>query len=161
MGPPGAISDSFLALFNKLLFPKKKKKKKKADKVALSRRLTSSFFDDNGKFTEEGLRSLPEPLQIQARKISVFHPARYAKRYQRLTTVLRDSTTFRCARQPRVLTIAVGVAGWLPQYTWRNLKYIFNGPNDKDAERKPTRALRIVAQAYAVKAWRAFRNEGN
>jgi hypothetical protein len=55
-----------------------------------------------------------------------------------------------------VVTIAIGVAGWIPDYTYKNLKRIFDDPK-KLCE--ATRTLRIVAQSHAVKAWRAFRDD--
>ena len=56
---------------------------------------------------------------------------------------------------PEVVTIAIGVAGWIPDFTYKGLKEIFKSEAGSLA---PTRALRIVAQSFAIKAWRAFRN---
>jgi hypothetical protein len=119
--------------------------------------LNSSFFDEEGRFTEEGLSSLTPALRSRAELLSVFHPARYAKRYAPLAAALARDPTVKCGQTPQVLTIAIGVAGWIPEYTYQGLKKIF--PDDKYGVRDATRALRISAQTYAVKAWRAFRED--
>ena len=118
--------------------------------------LDSNFFNDAGQFTVEGINSLPEELAEEAKKLNVFHPARYAKRYKPLATELINDPSINSKGDPRVVTIAVGVAGWIPSYTWSNLKLICK---DEKELIKLTRALRLSAQVFAVKAWRAFRNE--
>jgi hypothetical protein len=118
--------------------------------------LRSSFFDDNGRVTEEGLSTLPPELAEKAAKLEVFHPARYAKRYTPLVKSLRTDPTLTLTEKTRVLTIAIGVAGWIPDYTWKNMRRLVE--REKDLL-KITRSLRIAAQAYAVRAWRAFSEE--
>ena len=54
-----------------------------------------------------------------------------------------------------MVTIAIGVAGWIPDYTWKGLKRIFEDPKEL---LEATRTLRLVAQS-CVKAWRAFRDD--
>jgi hypothetical protein len=119
--------------------------------------LDTSFFDKDGKFTEEGLTALPTDLRTKARRLSVFHPARYAKRYGPLTEALSRDPAVKCDGHPQILTIAIGVAGWIPDYTYQGLRKIF--PNKNHNLRDATRALRITAQAFAIKAWRAFRDD--
>jgi len=118
--------------------------------------LATDFFDDGGRITNKGMASLPADLQDRARRLSVFHPARYAKRYDPLAKALRSDTSIKWSHKPEVVTIAIGVAGWIPDYTYKGLKRIFNDPKELC---EATRALRIVAQSHAVKAWRAFRDD--
>ena len=86
----------------------------------------------------------------------MFHPARYAKRYSPLANALQNDESLQLSKKPEVVTIAIGVAGWIPDYTWKGLKHIFEDPKELC---EATRTLRLVAQSYAVKAWRAFRDD--
>ena len=54
-----------------------------------------------------------------------------------------------------MLTIAIGVVGWIPGYSWNNLRRFV----DKKGLGKIARALTLTAQIYAVKAWSAFSDE--
>jgi hypothetical protein len=86
--------------------------------------LNSDFFDNEGRFTDKGLASLPTDLAGKAGKLSTFHPARYDKRYGPLVNALRSDPSIKWSKDPAVLTIAVGVAGWIPDFTWKGLKQI-------------------------------------
>jgi hypothetical protein len=74
-----------------------------------------------------------------------------------LAEALARDPTVKCRQTPQILTITIGLARWIPEYTYRGLKEIF--PDDKYGVRDASRALRISAQTYAVKAWRAFRED--
>ena len=119
--------------------------------------LISNFFDDRGNLTASGLASLPPNLAEKASKLPVFHPARYAKRYGPLVSALSCDPTIKWSKVPEILTIAIGVAGWIPDYSRNNLERFV----DKRGLAKITRALMLTAQTHAVKAWSAFSNDDN
>ena len=117
--------------------------------------LNSNFFDDGGNLTTTGLASLPPDLAKKAGTLPIFHPARYAKRYEPLVTALSRDPTIKWSKAPEVLTIAIGVAGWIPDYSRNNLRRLV----DKKGLGKVTRALTLTAQIHAVKAWSAFSDD--
>jgi hypothetical protein len=87
-----------------------------------------------------------------------FHPARYAKRYAPLQRALVASPGV--ALDPRhgpppVVTLAVGVSGWIPNYTRSNIARVFGVKTQQSV----VDDLILIAQIWAIRGWKAFKRE--
>ena len=108
----------------------------------------SSWFNDQGKLTEEGAERMPN-LNIR----QVFKHARYTRRYGKLANALKKHKGAGWA--VRILPIAVGVVGLVPDYTRRHLEDILPAGEVKTL----VKLLMQVTQRAAIQAWRAWRQE--
>ena len=133
------------------------KKRTGVSVVPPSQWLRSDHFDPKGAFTPKGIEALDEGLKVDARKLSVFHPARYSKRYAPLVRALSNAGLGRMGHIV-VRTLAVGVGGWVPEYTMRHLKELSN-----DWKARPAPAVRddlcFISQIWAIRAFRAWHRE--
>ena len=136
--------------------------------LSLTDQLQSDWFDERGRFTLTGLQALPEDLRTRASTLSVFHPARYAQRYQALARGLQSSPSFNVlddAYPPRgvvhVRTLAIGVGGWIPRYSRRLIRKLINKDSTQaEKVRKSLRhGLRMTAATTAVQAYRIWQEE--
>ena len=105
----------------------------------------------------KGIEALDVGLRGDATKLSVFHPARYSKRYAPLVRALMEAGLGRLGTIV-VRTLAIGVGGWVPEYTMQSLKELSN-----DWKARPAPAVRddlcFVSQIWAVRAFRAWHRE--
>ena len=133
------------------------KKRTGVSVVPPSQWLRSDHFDPKGAFTPKGIEALDEGLKVDARKLSVFHQARYSKRYAPLVRALSNAGLGRMGHIV-VRTLAVGVGGWVPEYTMRHLKELSN-----DWKARPAPAVRddlcFISQIWAIRAFRAWHRE--
>ena len=53
-----------------------------------------------------------------------------------------------------MLTLAIGVSGWVPDYTRKHVKRVFGAQKQAVID-----DLVLTAQFWAVKGWKAFRKE--
>ena len=124
--------------------------------------LCSDAFDKDGKFTAQGIRGLPVHLQQDAETLTCFHPARYGKRYHPLQEAIRKDGLVPTLdrRPPELVVIAVGVSGWLPEYTREGIKGLCEFTDSKQADpQQVIDRLILTAQVWACKAWKAFKEE--
>jgi hypothetical protein len=107
------------------------------------------WFNDQGKLTEEGAERMPNHNIRQ-----VFKHARYARRYKRLGQKLRQHLGK--GWTVRILPIAVGVIGLVPDFTRRYLEKIMGAGDAK----KLVKQMIQVTQRSAIQVWRAWQQEG-
>ena len=112
----------------------------------------STWFDEDGRMTGNGLDSLPLEWKDKATRIGCFKQSRYVKRYALLEQVIR-STEPHCKIVHS--TLAIGVAGWIPSFTHERLKLI-------EPEAKTSflcQELRKTAWKFAILAYKAWKTE--
>ena len=78
--------------------------------------------------------------------------ARYAKRYAPLKTIIENAEA---GCTVKIVTLAVGVAAWIPEFTRKNIKLIANGRDVKDLRKR----LGDTARIWAIAAYRAWQDE--
>ena len=125
---------------------------------SLDRWLQSDHFDPLGAFTDKGIGALDSSLAEKAKTLSVFHPARYAQRYSPLQKVLKRSS-LQLDGNPVVRTLAIGVGGWVPDYTMHHLTRL-RQEQGAMSELEIRNKLCLNAQIWAVRAFRAWQREG-
>ena len=125
---------------------------------SLDRWLQSDHFDPLGAFTDKGIGALDSSLAEKAKTLSVFHPARYAQRYSPLQKVLKRSS-LQLDGNPVVRTLAIGVGGWVPDYTMHHLTRL-RKEQGAMSELEIRNKLCLNAQIWAVRAFRAWQREG-
>lgn len=112
-------------------------------------------FDAKGKFTTTGIEQLPVTVRDLARQLSTFHPARYSRRYHPLCLALAADPEVEVQGTPTVLTVAVGVGGWVPRHTRKSLERLVQ---KKDQE-KLSQKLTNVSFMTAIKGYHSFQAE--
>jgi ribonuclease HI len=112
----------------------------------------SEWFDDNGVITQTGLNMLRPELKGKAKSVGIFKQSSYAKRYGPYRNVLA-STERGCSVS--IKTIAVGVAGLIPDFTRRSLEEIAT----KAEAESLLKEARFTSWRYAISAFKAWRAE--
>jgi hypothetical protein len=112
-------------------------------------------FDTRGTAGGPKPPDWPEDLYDQAQTLPWMVQAQYACRYKQFRRELQQRLELR-PQDVQVITIAVGVMGYVPHFTRASLDDLL-GKTNGSKPALPT--VRHIAWDFATRAWKAFRNE--
>jgi hypothetical protein len=113
---------------------------------------SSNWFDVTGAMTLTGLNRLRPELRDRAVSVGIFKQSSYVKRYSPYRSVL-SNTDRGCSVS--IKTIAIGVAGLIPDFTRVSLEDIGN----KAAVMSLLKEARFISWRFAISAFKAWRAE--
>jgi hypothetical protein len=115
--------------------------------------LNPSWFDEEGRFTPQGILALPVHAQPAARRLKVLKTMRYIKRYTAWAQLFSQKIMIGCTVE--ILALPVSVTGTIPKFTKDRLKRF---ATDKQVIAL-TRKLRAIAWNAAIQAFKAWQKE--
>jgi ribonuclease HI len=123
--------------------------------------LNLDWFDEDGRFTSDGLLALPAQAQEAANKLNVpgqekvLKTMRYMKRYAAWADLFRTEMIPGCSVD--ILALPISVTGTVPTFTRNRIKQF---ATDTQADQL-LKSLRIDAWSAAIKIFDAWQHEGN
>ena len=115
-----------------------------------------TWVESDGQLSGDGIQALSEDTRrrVQGKTNWTSKTARYQRRYKRLREVIHGSIGE--DGRTRVLILAAGVGGSLPEYTREGIRFLSTNEKGRQSLRK---ALITTAQIWAIRTYREWQKE--